>query len=269
MLIARLEQDELSHDDRLLIGKKLAEFGDPRHGVGLRPDGLPDIEWLEIPPGRIRLKEIDHVFEVTPFRMAKYPVTNAQFEAFVRAKDGYGQAGWWKGIQRSKAPETPRWPEANGPRETVSWFEAIAFCRWLSARTGTTIRLPTEWEWQQAATGGDPDREYPWEGGWDAARCNSSESRLDRTTAVGLYPRGATQQGIMDMAGNVWEWCLNRHEQPERPESLRIDAATAERVLRGGSWYDGSVDLRFWYRHRRQAVEWNFNLGFRLVQDLP
>ncbi len=77
--------------------------------------------------------------------------------------------------------------------------------------------MPTEWEWQQAATGGDPTREYPWEGGWDGSWCNSDESRMNRTTAVGMYPQGATQQGVMDMAGNDWEWCLNKEANPDIP----------------------------------------------------
>ena len=104
---------------------------------------------------------------------------------------------------KAKEPAEPNWKEANSPRETVSWFEAVAFCRWLSKRTNSKIRLPTEWEWQLAATGGDPEREYPWPGGWDATKCNSSESRLNRTSAVGIYPSGVTQQGVLDMAGNV------------------------------------------------------------------
>ena len=282
VLIAQLDQDGLSHQDRLRIGQRLAEFGDPRPGVGLR-DGLPDIVWIEIPPGRITIKNVDHEFQVKPFRMAKYLefevklfrmakylVTNAQFEAFIKAEDGYRNEEWWKGIRKqSDRPETAFWKESNAPRETVSWFEAIAFCCWLSQRTGSKLRLPTEWEWQQAATGGDPTREYPWPGGWDTSRCNSTESRLDRTTAVGMYPHGATKQGVLDMAGNVWEWCLNTYEQPEAPESLCIDESKTSRVFRGGSWNYAQellhVSGRFMYN---ADVRLNF-IGFRLAQDLP
>ncbi|TKB61807.1 MAG: formylglycine-generating enzyme family protein [Nitrospira sp.] len=181
LLVAKLHED-LSHQERLLIGQKLAEFGDPQPGVGLRQDdGVPDIEWVEIPSGRIQLDGIDHVFEVKPFRMAKYLVTHAQFEAFLKAKDGYRHEKWWKDMKESDVAAEPNWREANSPRDTVSWFEAVAFCQWLSAKTGTKIRLPTEWEWQQAATGGDSTREYPWPGEWDGSRCNSDESRLSRT----------------------------------------------------------------------------------------
>ena len=120
------------------------EFGDTRPGVGLRSDGLPDIVWIDIPGGQIKLENIDHVFEVKPFRMAKYLVTNAQFDAFIKAEDGYRNEEWWNGMERSKEVSAASWQEANSPRETVSWFEAVAFCRWLSQRTGSKIRLPTE-----------------------------------------------------------------------------------------------------------------------------
>ena len=266
MLLERLNFRTLSHEERLEIGKKLAEFGDVRPGVVCR-DGLPDIIWIDIPGGRIRLSNIDHVFKVEPFRMAKYLVTNAQFEAFINAKDGYQNYEWWKDIFYEKALAAPAWREANSPRETVSWFKAVTFCRWLSHRTGSKIRLPTEWEWQHAATEGDLMRQYPWSGEWDMSRSNSKESRLNRTTAVGMYPRGATQQGVMDMSGNVWEWCLNTYEHPEAPESLSIDELYAPRVLRGGSWDMGV--LAVWGRNRFYAGYQSGYIGFRLVQDIP
>jgi hypothetical protein len=266
-LIERLNDASLSHQDRLLIGQKLAEFGDLRPGVGLRPDGLPDIEWVEIPKGCIQLEGIDHVFEVKPFHMAKYPVTNRQFQRFID-DGGYDNDLWWEGIAKL-LPMPSSWQEANCPRETVSWFEAVAFCRWLSSRTDTTIRLPTEWEWQQAATGGDPTREYPWPGDRDVARCNSSESRLNRTTAVGLYPGGATQQGLLDMAGNVWEWCLNTYEQPETSKAVHIEESNVQRVIRGGSWNDLPGLLRSSSRDGNYADDRdNDYVGFRLAQDM-
>ncbi|TKB70058.1 MAG: DUF4062 domain-containing protein [Nitrospira sp.] len=235
LLLAKLEE-ELSHQERLLIGQTLAEFGDTRPGVGVK-DGVPDIVWIDIPGGSVKLEDGDHVFEVKPFRMAKYPVTNAQFAAFITATDGYRNEEWWKDIEQSEEACTASWHEANAPRETVSWYEAVAFCRWLSHhQPDQPVRLPTEWEWQQAATGGDPEREYPWEGGRDGSRCNSYESRLNRTTAVGMYPQGATQQGVLDMMGNVWEWCVNKTRNSERLETMRIDKGGDRRVIRGGSW---------------------------------
>jgi formylglycine-generating enzyme required for sulfatase activity len=269
VLIARLNENALSHQERLLIGQKLAEFGDPRPGVGVK-DGVPDIDWIKIPGGSITLEDVDHMFEVRPFRMAKYLVTNSQFETFLNAENGYRNEEWWKDIEQREEAVKPSWQETNAPREKVSWYEAVAFCRWLSAKFGTHIRLPTEWEWQQAATGGDLQRAYPWGGGWDESRCNSTERRLNRTTAVGMYPQGATQQGVMDMAGNVWEWCLNDHEHPERPEAVRIVNKFGGRAVRGGSWSDFAVYLHVSRRHWDGAVNKNnHSLGFRLVQEIP
>ena len=259
----------LSHHDRLLIGQKLAEFGDPRPGVVALVRMAPEIEWVEILPGRIKLEGVDHVFDVKSFRMGKYLVTNAQFEAFLKSEDGFRNKKWWDGIERGKEASIASWPEANAPRESVSWFEAVAFCRWLSHRTRSITRLPTEWEWQQAATGGDPTREYTWHGEWDAARCNSDESRLRRTTAVGMYPEGATPQGLLDMAGNLSEWCLNKYEDPMAPESRHINDTDGRRVLRGGSWINKPVNLRVSARVRGLAAYRDNGVGFRLAQDIP
>ncbi|NGZ09817.1 MAG: hypothetical protein CV088_10590 [Nitrospira sp. LK70] len=145
----------------------------------------------------------------------------------------------------------------------VDWYEAVFFCRWLSIKTGTSIRLPTEREWQQAATGGDPQREYPWEGEWDASLCNSHESRLNRTTAVSIYPSGATQQGVLDMIGNVWQWCLNAYDK------LDTTITTGgKRVIRGGSWSNVPGNLRASHRGSGAAVNRDDGIGFRLAQDI-
>lgn len=262
-LVARLEDTALSHQERFTIGQSLATMGDWRPGVGLKKDGLPDIEWIKIPGGQVRLEKVEHVFKVKPFRLAKYPVTNEQFEAFLKTEEGYGNKKWWKDIEQRNEADRPEWQDKNAPRETVTWFEAIAFSRWLSSRMKLKVRLPTEWEWQQAVTGGDPERKYPWEGGWDASRCNSDESRLRRTTAVGMYPTGATQQGVLDMVGNVWEWCLNTYEEADT-----TIATGGTRVVRGGSWDSARVYLRGSCRVWDDADFRGNVIGFRLAQDI-
>lgn len=246
----------------------LAEFGDPRPGVGVS-GGLPDIVWSEISGGQITSDNRDQVIEIKPFRMAKYPVTNAQFSAFLTAADGYGHPQWWKGIDQSHQIDHSKWLETNVPRETVSWFAAMAFCRWLSAITGTSIRLPTEWEWQQAATGGDPKRKYPWKGPWDSRLCNSDDSQLRRTTAVGMYPQGATPQGLMDMVGNVWEWCSGHDENLTESWAMHLGGQRDERrVICGGSWSTAPMFVHVSYRIRVNPGYRFDNLGFRLVQDI-
>lgn len=267
MLIAKLDDPLLTHHDRLCIGQKLAEFGDIRPGVGL-VDGMPDIVWMEISEGTIVLKEVDHVFKVKSFRIATYPVTNAQFDVFLNAQDGYQNAEWWRNIKQSREVAQPSWWEANTPRETVSWYEAVAYCRWLSAKTGTSIRLPAEWEWQLAVTDGDSLREYPWKGKWDGQRCNSWEAHLNRPTAVGMYHHGATEHSVLDMVGNVWEWCLNKSKRPEEPEAVHIDEENEARVIRGGSWFDASLNLRASFRDGNFADSRHNFLGFRLAQDI-
>ena len=144
--------------DRAAVGRALARLGDPRPGVGLTPEGIPDIDWVEIPGGKVTLEDKGGTYQFEPFRIARYPVTNIQFQAFIDAEDGYGNEKWWADLGRTDSPWPPSWREANHPRETVTWYETVAFCRWLSNRLGYDVRLPTEWEWQQAATGGDPKK---------------------------------------------------------------------------------------------------------------
>jgi formylglycine-generating enzyme required for sulfatase activity len=98
---------------------------------------------------------------------------------------------------------------------------------------------------------------------------HSRESRLERTIAVGMYPRGATQQGVMDMAGNVLNWCLNPYDHPEAPKSLRIDESNTPRVLRGGSWSNEPEVLRVSFRGEGYASFRLGYIGFRLAQDIP
>jgi len=113
----------------------------------------------------------------------------------------------------------------------MNWYEAVAFCQWLGAQLDLPLRLPTEAEWQFAAQGED-ELAYPWGNTFDAAKCNTSESAIDQTTPVDRYPEGASPFGVMDMSGNVLEWCLSTYVDPART-SLSGDRS---RTLRGGSW---------------------------------
>lgn len=275
-LIAQLQNGTLSHQQRFEIGQALARIGDPRPGVGLRGDGLPDIAWIQIPGGQVRidpeaptgflsLLPFRRTFEVRPFQMAKFPVTNAQFQAFFSATDGYHFWTWWKDINKSRdAPCFPGKEQANEPRVNVTWYDAIAFCRWFSAKTGTTIRLPTEWEWRQAATGGDPTRDYPWGSEWDSSRCSSRESMA---TAVGMYPAGSSLQGLHDITGNVWEWGLNRPETtPSRPDTVQVERYGTRAIL-GGFWNSQPQDLKTFIRSYTASDDHTSYLGFRLVQE--
>jgi formylglycine-generating enzyme required for sulfatase activity len=264
-LLAEIAQPATSHYRRAEIGDRLASIGDARPGVGMLADGAPDIDWCEIPAGTVELEDGRGEFRVERFFIARYPLTWQQYQAFVADPQGYADhQHWWQGLQREASPGEQFRPIGNCPAENVSWYDAIAYCRWASARLGHEVRLPTEAEWQQAALGGQRGNEYPW-GYWREGCANTSESRLGRTTAVGMYPAGASAQGVLDLAGNVWEWCLSEHADP-RQTALRADA---RRVVRGGSWNLDRDLARCAYRGDGDPGNRNGDLGLRLVCVSP
>jgi formylglycine-generating enzyme required for sulfatase activity/Tfp pilus assembly protein PilF len=276
-----------THRRRWDIGERLAKIGDTRPGVGLREDGLPDIAWCPVTPGGEIILEKSQTFKVAPFFIAQYPVTFAQYEAFVRAGDGYDNPKWWQGFpkeyQRQKLAEQ-YFEGANKPRDRVSWYQAVAFCRWLNQRLqGWTftfpnnsganplvigqnagLQLPTEWEWQWAAQGGTERREYPW-GQWQEGYANTVEAKLVQTTAVGMYPHGAAKCEAQDMSGQVWEWCENKYFNPR--DTIINDS---KQSLRGGSYYGIAKYAACVYRGF-DAPGGGFDLfwGFRVGVSFP
>jgi formylglycine-generating enzyme required for sulfatase activity len=265
-LAAKLDDAGLSHPERMEIGLYLAELGDPRLGLGLRADGLPDVAWSRVPGGEITLEGGAVTLRVEPFYIARYPVTWIQYRVFLEDPDGYRDEGWWKGLaERREEPGDQYRKYDNYPAENVSWYDAVAYCRWLTTRLGFEIRLPAEWQWQQAATGGNPNCEYPWGPEWDWQRANTTESGLGRTTAVGLYPQGASPVGALDMSGNVEEWCLNEYQKPKRTKM----GGDAPRVVRGGSWDYFQLNARAGYRNHCLPYGRIDYLGFRLSCASP
>ena len=109
------------------------------------------------------------------FRMARYPVTNIQYQTFIDA-GGYRDDRWWQDLQRPD-PQPSYWPQANRPRTNVNWYEAVALTRWLSTQLGYEVRLPTEEEWERAARGLD-GREYPWGNAYESGRANIDDCLL-------------------------------------------------------------------------------------------
>jgi hypothetical protein len=268
-LLEELKTDATPHHRREEIGLRLNAMGDPRQGVGLDARGLPDFAWVDIPAGQVTLETGD-TFPVGPFRIARYPVTWCQYRAFLDAQDGYRHRRWWRGLRHEKAPGKALWAFANYPAINVSWFDAMAFCRWLSQRTGLegphVFRLPTEWEWQWVAANGAAGSAYPWAGDWNPMRANSIQSGVGRTTAVGLYPLGVPPSfPVLDLAGNVWEWCLNRYDQPANTD---IDRKSS-RVLRGGAWGRNPRFCRAALRSNFASDERNSSFGFRLCCGAP
>jgi len=157
----------------------------------------------------------------------------------------------------------------------VTWFEARAYCEWLSQLTARVYRLPTEAEWEAAARGRpsmDAKQEkhariYPWGDDWDAARANTLEGRVLKPSPVGVYvaANGVSECGAADQCGNVWEWTSTLYQPyPYANDARENLEAEGERVVRGGSYVDVSSDARCAYRSRNSPVLMSYESGFRV-----
>jgi formylglycine-generating enzyme required for sulfatase activity len=281
---ATLFPDVRSIQERAEIGRVLARLGDPRPGAGvIAAVGLPDLVWsAEIPAGKynigddLRLVSID-----SPYRIARYPITNAQFQCFAEAGDRDHEA-WWAEMPKDRQDfSEPRWSCVNYPRENVSWYQAMAFCRWLTSKlrsgqlpTGAltgdlkayVITLPHEYEWEVAARWPNESvRElvYPWGSDFDADKANTSEGGLRQTTSVGIYPSGRNKAlDLYDLSGNVWEWCRNKYGSPDDD---KMDGSDNWRELRGGSWFNYQDHARAAARYDDLPDDRSINYGFRVV----
>ncbi|HEX9926761.1 MAG TPA: SUMF1/EgtB/PvdO family nonheme iron enzyme, partial [Anaerolineae bacterium] len=206
-----------------------------------------------------KAEQPQHAVELPDYFIGKYPVTHAEYQVFVR-ETGHQPPRHWDG-------ET--YPDEKGdhPVVNVSWSDAVAYCQWLSEKTGKLYRLPTEAEWEKAARGAD-GRLYPWGHAWDPARLNSGEGGAGDTTPVGQYsPEGDSFYGAADMAGNVWEWTLSLfksypYDSGDGREELEEHGL---RVLRGGSFNNNLNYARCAARFGNLPDFWFFYFGFRVV----
>ncbi len=279
-------------------GRSLAALGDPR----LKVMTLDAMELCRVPPGPFwmgsegrDLEKPCHLNEHLSYSywIARYPVTTAQFRHYVEAS---GQQPGHQGSLRGAD---------NAPVAYVSWQETQRFCDWLSDRwieagilsPGWQVRLPSEAEWEKAARGGveipsereiqsggwaqasasgpdisprrnpEPKREYPWGASFEENRCNSWESGIHQTNAVGCFPRGASPYGCEEMSGNVWEWTRSqRKSYPYDPADGREqEDGAAGFVLRGGGFGDGDADVRCAARGGDVPSSRFVGVGFRVV----
>lgn len=296
-LAALLTNGELTPPERAEAGQALALLGDNREGVGLKA-GLPDIVWCNVPAGEFIMGDDKgddsekpvHRVNLPAFQISQYPLTNIQYGAFVAAggyrqerywpeakKAGYWQNSQFKGGFDRDARDRPYdfgspFNLSNHPVVGVSWYEAVAFCRWLSEQVGRTVRLPTEAEWEKAARGID-GRMYPWGNKEETAiRCNMSDTGINAPSAAGMFPDGASPYGVLDMSGNVWEWCSTVWDEKAYPFKIQdewtrtyLDRTNVRRVLRGGAFYDDAFSVRCAARGRLDPLDWYRNVGFRVV----
>jgi hypothetical protein len=230
----------INHERRAEIGDQLARLGDPRRGTGLGPDRLPEIEWCPVPAGSVSVNGTR--FNVEPFCISKYVLTLRQFDAFANDDASYYDETWWTRLPVKPSDHLPiaQYPRIeNHPAQFVSWYQAVAYSRWLGQSLGFEVRLPTEWEWQHAATGGRQFH-YPWGVEWKPEHANTKDGGVGHIVSVGLYPEGVSPVGAMDMSGNIYEWCQNHFDDIP---NLSTDG-TAPRVTRGGAYFAFQSEAR-------------------------
>ena len=233
-----------------------------------------------------------HTVTLDAFYIGKFEVTNGDWKKF-RNDAGYDDAKFWPGGRVVPKDQVPYWTQPNNhgggtpdsdqyPVIGVNWDSAVAYCNWLSAKTGKKYRLPTEAEWEKAARGTD-QRRYPWGNTIDRSYANYTGAQtFDTVLPVGYYDgskRGALQThsnaspyGAMDMAGNIMEWCsdwysrtyyqVSPKKNPKGPET------GAYRVMKGGTFFEDPEDLRTYARTAAwPSLQSHRMIGFRAARE--
>ena len=218
--------------------------------------GARDISNVEKPHHRVR---------VSPFWLAETPVTNAQYERFLRASPTARKPEFWG---------DRRFSQSDQPVVGVSWHDLRSYCAWLAETSSLPAILPSEAQWEWAARG-DEVRRYPW--GNDPkpnVRLACFGNLGAEPKRVGQYPKGAGPFGHLDLAGNVWEWCLDvwddKAYESEAHRNGPLDPIVVKgdvgrRALRGGSFWDDAGSLRSSFRHRELAGSRASHIGFRVA----
>jgi formylglycine-generating enzyme required for sulfatase activity len=220
-----------------------------------------------------------HTVYVDAFYMDIYEVTNAQYKQFVDANPEWGKDRISRSYHRGdylKLWNGNSYPPGKGshPVTFVNWYGAMAYAQWAGKR------LPTEAEWEKAARGGLVEKKYPWGNLIDSSKANYGKNVGD-TTPVGSY--APNRYGLYDMAGNVWEWCLDAYDvafYAKSPRKNPIAKAGSvlqvtnnftnvknSRVLRGSSWFNNSVSIRVVNRSWFKPSRTTSHLGFRCVRS--
>jgi formylglycine-generating enzyme required for sulfatase activity/predicted Ser/Thr protein kinase len=218
-----------------------------------------------------------HQVTLGAYCIGRHPVTNADYQRFIDNNPDYpvpySPMRFAKRYRWDRESRTlPRGMEDH-PVVLVTWDDAQTYCRWLSEVSGYRCRLPTEAEWETAARW-DPNtnraRQYPWGDAFDEARCNVDVHGALRpqTSAVGRYsPAGDSAYGLVDMAGNVWEWTssLYRPYPYAADDGREASDADGKRVIRGGSYNESPLAARSAWRKAAKPDLALADVGFRVV----
>ena len=239
--------------------------------------GWPPV-WLARMTDLIESAGPRHQVALDAYYIDRHEVTNKRYKEFLDAA-GYPLPRFW---------DRPALNGDDQPVTGVSWQDAQTYCGWAGKR------LPTEAEWEKAARGTE-GLAYPWGDAWDSARLRSAASESDRAIAdynewtfwrsestsgggpdpVGSYPEGASPYGVLDMAGNVWEWVADWYDPTYYSTALeknpRGPADGTARVLRGGGWDVPWVVAFTWFRESFIPPEYNGSVvvGFRCASNEP
>ncbi|MCP4108782.1 MAG: SUMF1/EgtB/PvdO family nonheme iron enzyme [Desulfobacteraceae bacterium] len=282
-----LRKGRLKPKERVDAGNVLGRLGDPRFKPDLfyLPDGK-DLGFVKIPAGSflmgtekkdadkliaeglpdvwVNLEQPQHKVVLSEYAINHYPVTVAQFRVFVQ-DSGYETDGRWKNGQD------------NHPVVYVSWNDAVAYCTWLTEKLrqkgyNWQIKLPSEAQWEKAARGTDR-RIYLWGNEPDPDKANCTDTGIGETSPVGCFPKGKSPYGILDMSGNVWEWCQDRFDDgyyADSPSDNPVGSGSgSDRVNRGGSWISRVASCRAALRIRFDPSFRYNHLGFRLLREAP
>lgn len=267
--------------ERLAAGTLLALIGDPRIaplqpdvivipggevGIGLDESEVESVmrrfahigldeKWIrkECPRHNVRLKR---------FAIARYPVTNFEYRAFLLDSHYAELPTSW---------EFRRYPaeRANHPVFTLSAAAADAYAAWLSQKTGRSFRLPSEAEWEYAAAGPD-GFEFPWGNTFEPDHANTVETGIFTTSPVGIFVEGNSPFGAADMAGNVEEYVLDLYGAYSHGQFISdhlVQLNGEYRVARGGCFSRLRDLTRTRRRHGRNPALQTYAMGFRLAED--
>lgn len=258
---------------------------------------LATIEWVSIPEGtflmgstleeakaayedaKLRSSMLEqHTFDaelprhpvyLSTYEISRYEITNAQYRVFIEATNrptprGHDGEETWEDETLSGDTQ---------PVVGVTWFDAQAFAEWVGGS------LPTEAQWERAARGAE-GRVYPWGSVPPKARQHANFARrYNRPMPVGQFPEGESPNGVADLAGNVWEWCLDEYSPTfyqqhndgtsQNPLNLRFRDVLRARVIRGGAWDVGRAFLRSSLRFKFYPLDSTHTIGFRVVRPRP